>query len=96
MTGMITYNPGVIADYAATMGQQAGQLGTIHEDVARVTNSLAEFFKGAGATEFFDLQSQMLSGLQGLIEVITHHQAKVVSANHGAVATDHAIGASFC
>ncbi len=95
MTDMITYNPGAIAEFASDVGSRAGQLNEIHSDVSRRTNELGEFFRGHGATEFFDLQHQMLTGLQGLIETIHNHGLRTTQVLEGAMSTDAAIPGVF-
>ena len=92
---MISYNPGVVGDFATDVGSRAGQLHEAHDEASRLTNALAEYFEGHGATGFFDAQTQMLSGLRGLIETIANHGQTVSQVLGNAGATDQAIGNFF-
>ena len=56
---------------------------------------LQEFFAGQGATGFFDAQTQMLSGLQGLIDTVHQHGQTTTQVLGNAIGTDHPIGGLF-
>ncbi|MGA3253756.1 MAG: WXG100 family type VII secretion target [Mycobacterium sp.] len=84
----IVYNHGAVTGFAGEVGSQAAQLMEIHEDVRHLTQSLADFFLGHGATAFFDAQNQMLSGLEDLIQVVSQHSQTINNVDANALATD--------
>lgn len=88
MNGNITYNHGAVADFASDVGARAAQLMDIHDDVQQRTNAIVEFFEGNAAAGFREAQSQMLRGLQGLIQTVSRHGQTISSVNEGAHATD--------
>ena len=88
---MISYEPGAIGDFAADVGSRAGQLHEIHADATRRTHALTDFFAGHGATGFFEAQTQMLSGLAGLADVIGAHAGTTTHVLDSAGATDEQI-----
>jgi WXG100 family type VII secretion target len=93
--GQITYNHGAVADLASNVGSSAGQLAEIHGDIAQLTQALAEYFMGRGATSFFDAQQQALHGLEGLIQTVSRHGQTVTDVHHNAINTDTLIGQGF-
>ncbi|OBK31472.1 hypothetical protein A5634_14050 [Mycobacterium asiaticum] len=95
MTDQIVYNHGAVIGFAGEVGTQAAQLMEIHGDVLHVTQSLADFFQGHGATAFFDAQQQMLHGLEDLIQTVSRHAHTVHNVDEMAQATDAQLGALF-
>lgn len=92
---MITYNHGAVADLASNVGSSAGQLAEIHADIAQLTQALAEYFMGRGATSFFDAQQQALHGLEGLIQTVSQHGQTVTDVHQNAMNTDAMISQGF-
>lgn len=90
-TGSNPQHPGVVNDHSPDVISSAGVLEQIHADVHQLTQRLASHFAGHGAIGFFEAQSQMLSGLRGLIEVVRHHDATIESALEGTASTDQTI-----
>lgn len=88
MSENITYNHGAVADFASDVGSRAAQLMEIHDDIQQRTNAIADFFQGAAATSFHEAQMQMLNGLRGLIQTVSHHGQTISSVNEGAHSTD--------
>ncbi len=88
MSGNITYNHSAVADFASDVGSRAAQLMEIHDDIQQRTNAIADFFQGSAATSFHEAQTQMLHGLQGLINTVSRHGQTISSVNEGAHATD--------
>ena len=84
----IVYNHGAVTGLAGDVAQQAAQLMDIHDDVQHLTQSLADFFLGHGATAFFDAQQQMLHGLSNLIQVVSHHSQTIGNVDENALHTD--------
>jgi uncharacterized protein YukE len=95
MTDHIVYNHGAVIGFAGEVGAQAAQLMEIHGDVLHLTQALAEFFQGHGATAFFDAQQQMLHGLEDLIQTVSRHAHTVHSVDEMAQATDAQLGNLF-
>ena len=91
----IVYNNGAVTGFAGDVAQQAAQLMEIHDDVAHLTQSLADFFLGHGATAYFDAQQQMLHGLSNLIQVVSHHSNTINTVDANALATDMQTQAFF-
>lgn len=89
--GDITYNPGVVGQFATDVGTTASQLSEIHQDVAQKTGALSEFFAGQGATGFFDAQQQMLTGLDGLNQTVAQHGSTVGHVLSSAISTDQSM-----
>ena len=88
MSQNITYNHGLVAEFASDVGNRAAQLMEIHDDIQQRTNAIADFFQGSAATSFHEAQMQMLHGLQGLIQTVSQHGQTISSVNEGAHATD--------
>lgn len=88
MSQNITYNHGLVAEFASDVGNRAAQLMEIHDDIQQRTNAIADFFQGSAATSFHEAQMQMLHGLQGLIQTVSRHGQTIGSVNEGAHATD--------
>jgi uncharacterized protein YukE len=84
----IVYNHGAVTGLASDVASQAGQLMEIHQDVHQLTQALADFFLGHGATAFFDAQRQMLSGLEDLIQIVSQHSHTINNVDANALATD--------
>ena len=84
----ITYNHAEVADLATRVGTTAAQLMEIHDDVRQLTQALAEYFMGKGATGFFDAQHQALHGLEELINTVGRHGQTVTSVHGNAQMTD--------
>jgi uncharacterized protein YukE len=95
MSDQITYNHAAVSGLSGDIATQAAQLMEIHDDVLHITQSLAEFFQGHGATAFFDAQQQMLHGLQDMIQTVSLHGHTVNNVHDAAIAADHNIGAFF-
>lgn len=87
----ITYNYAAIGAFASDVGQQAGQLMEIHQDILQRTQALADYFLGKGATAYFDAQQQMLHGLESLAQHITQHHDVVNNTMDSARATDASV-----
>ena len=92
MSEQITYQHAAVADFAGDVGTRSAQLMEIHQDIQRRTNAVAEFFQGNAATAFHEAQTQMLHGLQGLIETMNHHGRTIGSVNDLAHQTDVMMG----
>ena len=95
MSENITYNHGGVADFASDVGSRSAQLMEIHGDILHRTNAIADFFQGAAATSFHEAQTQMLHGLQGLIETMNTHGRTISSVNESAHQTDIMMGSLF-
>jgi ESAT-6 family protein len=95
MTDHIVYNHAVVSGLSSDIKAQAAQLMEIHDDVLHLTQSLADFFQGHGATAFFDAQQQMLHGLEGLIQTVSVHGATVGHVDNNAISTDQQMGNLF-
>ena len=95
MSDQITYNHAVVAGLTGDIATQASQLMEIHDDVLHVTQSLAEFFQGQGATSFFDAQQQMLHGLQDMIQTVSLHGHTVGNVHEAAIVADNAAKTFF-
>lgn len=95
MTDHIVYNHAAVSGFAGEIGTQAVQLMEIHGDVLHLTQALADFFQGHGATAFFDAQQQMLHGLEDLIQTVSLHGHTVNSVHENAVSTDMSMGTLF-
>jgi uncharacterized protein YukE len=88
MSDQITYNHAVVSGLTGDIATQAAQLMEIHDDVLHITQSLAEFFQGQGATSFFDAQQQMLHGLQDMIQTVSLHGHTVGNVHEAAINAD--------
>lgn len=95
MSQNITYNHGGVADFASDVGARSAQLMEIHDDIRHRTNAIADFFEGSAATSFHQAQTQMLHGLQGLIETMTQHGMTISAVNDSAHQTDVMMGNLF-
>jgi uncharacterized protein YukE len=95
MTDHIVYNHAAVSGLSGDIGQQAAQLMEIHGDVLHLTQALADFFQGHGATAFFDAQQQMLHGLEGLIQTVSLHGHTVDSVHQDVIGADQNIGTFF-
>jgi uncharacterized protein YukE len=95
MSGDITYVHGAIADLSSTVGNTAAQLMEIHDDVLSKTQALQDFFKGEAGTAFNARQTQILKGLDGLIQTVMTHGSKIMESTELAHALDVNIGAGF-
>jgi uncharacterized protein YukE len=95
MTDHIVYNHAAVSGLSGDIGSQAAQLMEIHGDVLHLTQALADFFQGHGATAFFDAQQQMLHGLEGLIQTVSLHGHTVNSVHDDALRTDQMMGGLF-
>ncbi|HWF27560.1 MAG TPA: WXG100 family type VII secretion target [Mycobacterium sp.] len=95
MTDHIVYNHAAVSGLSGDIGTQAAQLMEIHGDVLHLTQALADFFQGAGATAFFDAQQQMLHGLEGLIQTVSLHGQTVSNVHSNAIDTDNLMGTFF-
>ena len=95
MTDHIVYNHAAVSGLSGDIGTQAAQLMEIHDDVLHLTQALADFFQGHGATSFFDAQQQMLHGLEGLIQTVSLHGHTVSSVHDNAISTDYQMGNLF-
>ncbi|WP_445162884.1 WXG100 family type VII secretion target [Mycobacterium sp. Dal123C01] len=95
MSEQIVYNHAAVSGLTGDIATQAAQLMEIHDDVLHITQSLAEFFQGHGATAFFDAQQQMLHGLQDMIQTVSLHGHTVNNVHDNAINTDSQIGGLF-
>ena len=95
MADHIVYNHGAVLGFAGEVGGQAAQLMEIHSDVLNLTQALADFFQGHGATAFFDAQQQMLHGLEDMIQTVSRHAHTVHNVDEMAQATDAQMGNLF-
>lgn len=95
MSDQIVYNHAAVSGLSGDIGTQAAQLMEIHDDVLHITQSLAEFFQGHGATAFFDAQQQMLHGLQDMIQTVSLHGHTVSTVHENAINTDQQLGSLF-
>ena len=95
MSENITYNHGGVADFAGDVAARSAQLTELHDDIAQRTTAIADFFQGAAASAFHHAQSQMLQGLQGLIETMNHHGQTISRVNETAHQTDLMMGNLF-
>ena len=95
MSDNITYNHAGVADFASDVGTRSAQLMEIHDDILQRTNAVADFFQGNAATSVHEAQTQMLQGLQGLIETMNHHGRTISSVNDNAHQTDLMMGNLF-
>ena len=94
-SGDITYVHGAVADLASQVGTSAARLMEIHDQVMQKTSALQEFFKGEAGTAFNMRTMQALKGLDGLIQVMMTHGAKIGESSELAHALDVNIGAGF-
>jgi uncharacterized protein YukE len=90
MSDSIIYNHAAVSGLSGDIASQASQLMEIHGDVLHLTQALADFFQGQGATSFFDAQQQMLHGLEDLIQTVTLHGHTVSNVHDAAMMTDAA------
>ncbi len=95
MSDNITYNHGSVADFAADVAARSAHLMEIHDDIQQRTNAIADFFQGAAAGSFHEAQTQMLRGLQGLIETMNQHGRTIGAVNESAHQTDIMMGNLF-
>lgn len=95
MSDSITYNHGAVSDFASDVGSRSAQLMEIHDDILHRTNAIADFFQGSAASSFHEAQTQMLRGLQGLIDTMNHHGQTIGSVNESAHQTDMMMGNLF-
>lgn len=95
MSEQIVYNHAAVSGLSGDIATQAAQLMEIKDDVYHITQSLAEFFQGHGATAFFDAQQQMLHGFDDMIQTVSLHGHTVTSVHENAINTDSAIGSLF-
>jgi uncharacterized protein YukE len=95
MSDQIVYNHAAVSGLSGDIASQASQLMEIHDDVLHITQSLAEYFQGHGATAFFDAQQQMLHGLQDMIQTVSLHGHTVNTVHDNAIIADHNIGGFF-
>lgn len=93
---VITYNHGAVDDLGSGVGNNASHLMQVHEEIARKTAAIADFFTGTAATAFNDAQQHMLSGFEGLIDVVQRHGATIHSVNEQAAACDAQMAQGFC
>jgi uncharacterized protein YukE len=91
----ITYNIPGVADLSSDVGSRAAQLSEIHQDIQQLTQALADYFAGKGATTFFDAQQQALHGLEGLIATVAQHGGQINTTLGNAIATDGQIAQGF-
>lgn len=84
----ITYNHAGVSELADTVGQRAGQLMHMHDDIEQRTNAVAEFFQGDAATSFHEAQTMMLSGFRDLIDIVSRHGSTIEMVRAQAAATD--------
>lgn len=89
MSEQIVYNHAAVSGLTSDIATQASQLMDIHDDVLHITQSLAEFFQGTGATAFFDAQQQMLHGLQDMIQTVSLHGHTVGTVHENTIALDN-------
>lgn len=95
MTDNIVYNHAAVSGLSGDIGSQSAQLMEIHGDLLHLTQGLADFFQGHGATAFFDAQQQMLHGLENLIQTVNLHGHTVSNVHENAIATDMQMGGLF-
>ena len=88
MTDAIIYNHAAVSGLSGDIGSQSAQLMEIHGDLHQLTQALADFFMGQGATAFFDAQQQMLHGLEDLIQTVSLHGHTVSTVHENMVNTD--------
>jgi uncharacterized protein YukE len=94
--GQITYHLGNVAQLSSDVATSASQLEEIRGDIWNLTQALAEFFLGRGATTYFDAQQQALHGLDHKIQQILSHGGKIGDALDSAVAADSTSTTYFC
>lgn len=95
MTDQIVYNHAAVSGLSGDIGSQSAQLMEIHGDLHQMTQALADFFQGHGATAFFDAQQQMLHGLEDLIQTVSLHGQTVSNVHDSAINTDMQMGHLF-
>lgn len=95
MTEHIVYNHAAVSALSDDIGSQSAQLMEIHGDLFQMTQALAEFFQGHGATAFFDAQQQMLNGLEDLIRTVSLHGHTVQNVHEDVVHADYQLGTLF-
>ncbi|CDO86046.1 hypothetical protein AWC29_28820 [Mycobacterium triplex] len=95
MSDHIVYNHAAVSGLSGDIATQAAQLMEIKDDVYHITQSLAEFFQGQGATAFFDAQQQMLHGFDDMIQTVSLHGHTVNTVHENAINTDQATQAFF-
>ena len=95
MSDSIIYNHAAVSGLTGDIGSQAAQLMEIHGDLLHLTQALADFFQGHGATAFFDAQQQMLHGLDDLIQTVSLHGHTVGNVHDDAMRTDQLMGGFF-
>jgi WXG100 family type VII secretion target len=95
MTDNITYNHGAVADFASDVGTRSAQLMELHDDIHQRTAAIADFFQGGAAASFHQAQTQMLQGLQGLIDTMHQHGRTIGAVNDSAHHTDIMMGNIF-
>lgn len=93
--GQITYQLGTVADLASDVTSRASQLTEIRQDIWTLTQALAEYFLGKGATTYFDAQQQALHGFDHKIEQVLSHGGRIGDALGGAVQTDSTAATYF-
>lgn len=62
MSDHIVYNHAAVSGLTGDIASQAAQLMEIHDDVLHITQSLADFFQGHGATTFSTRNSRCCTG----------------------------------
>jgi uncharacterized protein YukE len=92
----ITYQLGTVAQLSSDVAASASQLEEIRGDIFNLTQALAEFFLGKGASTYFDAQQQALHGLDHKIQQILSHGGKIGDALETMVATDSTSATLFC
>ena len=95
MSEQIVYNHAAVSGLSGDIASQASQLMEIHDDILHITQSLAEYFQGHGATAFFDAQQQMLHGLQDMIQTVSLHGHTVNTVHDNAIIADHNTSSFF-
>jgi len=93
--GQITYNPAAVQAVASDFATSGAKLLEIHGDMTNTTNGLAEFFAGAGATQFFEMQQMFLSGLMGLASTVGRHGNVTGVVLDGAMGRDASLRGVF-
>ena len=91
----ITWNYGTIDGLASDTGARAAYLREIHNDIQQRGAALSEYFRGKGATGFFDALAQHLQGLANLADHVEMHGNTMLSTAEGTQAMDANVATFF-
>ncbi len=84
----IQYDHGAVDDLGSGVVQQAAGLEGEYHTIKSETDRVGGAFQGQAYQAFFEAQTQMLKGFEGLIETVMQHGQTIHSVNASAHATD--------